>query len=640
MEQTNSQAMLAHLEGANLFVVSLDSIRQWYRYHALFAEALRYQLERRHADLVPVLHRRASQWYAQHQQTTLAILHAFEAKEWHWAADLIEQAYLPLLAFVWGVNRRALGLFRQWVEQLPAEILAGRPQLCQACVHMLWTFAPYPLLFTWLDIAEGALRTRLETPTSAGVSQVHLAPQAQQELQNLLGEVFTLRAILRSYQEDGQAALALCEQAEALLLTENAEFRAVVAVTKLNASYVSVVNDAVAAIESGYQSIRFAQAAGQPAVAITVMTCTIAPLLAAGRLREVERLTQQAMLQGMASDGSRLPEVGWSAIWRVDILREWNELQAACSLITEAISLCERATSLASLPRLYQGYAALLRVCLSCGDLDAACSALQQTEQIGRSMNQPIYLYVYSQFTTIDQVRLWLACGELDRATRWVRELDLVEQHETPFARERHAVACARVYLATAQADLALQRLEPVLQRAIAGQRWGHVIEIRLLQARAYQMLHEEPQALSALAEAVRLGEPEGYIRSFVEEGAAMAVLLCQLREKQRQAGPTPYLDQVLAAFPKPSQTPASQAKSMAKQTPVLPLFKPLSERERQVLQLLAQGRSNQQIAQTLVIALDTVKRHVSHIFSKLCVTNRVQAAKQARELGLLDEPS
>ena len=87
MEQTGSQEMLKYLERANLFVVSLDNKRQWYRYHALFAEALRYQLEQRHADLMPVLHMRASRWYAQHQQTTQAILHAFEAKEWHWAAD-------------------------------------------------------------------------------------------------------------------------------------------------------------------------------------------------------------------------------------------------------------------------------------------------------------------------------------------------------------------------------------------------------------------------------------------------------------------------------------------------------------------------------------------------------------------------
>lgn len=157
-EQTGSQRLLNRLEQANLFLVSLDSKRQWYRYHALFAQALYCQLERAHADLVPVLHARASRWYAQHHQTTQAILHAFRAKEWLWAADLIEREHLPLLSFVWGTGRHAQVLLRQWLEQLPAEILACRPRLCLTCVEMLWVVTPQPLLLpanakTWRVLA-------------------------------------------------------------------------------------------------------------------------------------------------------------------------------------------------------------------------------------------------------------------------------------------------------------------------------------------------------------------------------------------------------------------------------------------------------------------------------------------------------
>jgi LuxR family maltose regulon positive regulatory protein len=134
------------------------------------------------------------------------------------------------------------------------------------------------------------------------------------------------------------------------------------------------------------------------------------------------------------------------------------------------------------------------------------------------------------------------------------------------------------------------------------------------------------------------LGEPEGYIRSFVEEGTAMAVLLSKLREEQRKVGPTPYLDRVLTAFLQQNRTPTSLSERVTGQTQVQPLLKPLSERELQVLQLLAQGASNLEIAQALVIVVDTVKRHVSRIFAKLGVQNRVQAVRQAEELGLLDE--
>ena len=551
MEQTNSQAMLEHLEQANLFVVSLDHKWQWYRYHALFAETLFHQLQQNHADLVPILHDRASRWYAQHQQTTLAILHAFEAKEWHWVADLIEGAYHSLVSFTWGANRYALVQFQQWIEQLPAEILASRPHFCLACVHLLWPITPHPLLFTWLDLAEMALETTLKEQKSVQSSQ------GEQEQRDQLGKVLTLRTLLHSFTEEGPTTLALAEQALALLSPENIPFRTIVALGKTITSYSSSANDAVAAITYGYQAALLAQEAKQPAVALCMRVSTVIPLIGAGRLHEAEQLIQQALLQETPSGSPRLPEVGWIMILHAEILRECNDLASARALATEAIALCEQSVTVASLPFLIWGYAVQIRVCLSCGDVDGAGTSLQQAKHIGQSMNQLVYLHLHSCFTTIDQVRLWLACGELDRATRWTEQLDVMPQrHLTSFARERQEVAQARILLAKELPLAALQRLEPALQRATAGQCWGHVLEIHLLQALAYQKLHEEPQALVALSEAVHLAEPEGYIRSFVEEGTPMADLLRRFREEQRKDRPTPYLDTLLAAFAKESKRP------------------------------------------------------------------------------------
>jgi LuxR family maltose regulon positive regulatory protein len=635
MEQSGSQQTLERLERANLFLTSLDHKREWYRYHALFAEALHSQLEQNHADLVPILHTRASRWYAQHHQTTAAILHAFKAHEWHWAADLIEQAYLPLISFAWGANKHALVQLRQWIEQLPTDILARRPRFCLSCVQMLWTVTPQYLLHHWLDLAKSMLTALLKGQTPTDGSQPTFASEGQQELENLLGEVFTNRAFLWCYVEEGHIALALCEQALALLSPENAIARTLVAITQLIAYYASSANDMLAAVKYGQQSILLSQTVGEPAHTISVIGIHALYMIGAGRLHEVMQLTHQALQLGTLPTGSKLPDMGWPAVLQAEVLREWNELDAARSLATEGISLCEQTNSLLSLTCLHTGYAILIRLFLSCGDLEATRLALQQLERLGISINQPWRIHMHSLFTTVDQVRLWLACGELDRATRWAEELDLTEKHVTPFARERQEVAQARILLAKDQPTATLQRLEPRLQRATAGQRWGHVIEIRLLQALAHQRLHEEPQALAALSEAVRLGEPEGYIRSFVEEGEAMAALLSKLREEQRKRGPTPYLDRVLAAFPKPSQP-----KRMVQQTLAQSLQEPLSERELQVLKLLAKGASNLEIAQGLVIAVDTVKRHVSHIFAKLGVQNRVQAVRQARKLGLLDKQS
>jgi LuxR family maltose regulon positive regulatory protein len=354
----------------------------------------------------------------------------------------------------------------------------------------------------------------------------------------------------------------------------------------------------------------------------------------AGQLHEALRLIHQAILLGTKPGGLLTPEAGHPTIWQAELLREWNQLDRAYTLIEEALPLCKQSKASSALIYIFLGYTVLLRICLSCGKLERAHAALQEFERIGKSLNQPSYLYLHSFYATVDQVRLWLASGELDRATRWAKELNLGQQRGSPFARERQEVAVVRVLLARKQPTFGLQRLEPVLQRAIAGKRWGNVIEIRLLQALAYDMQREEMQALDALSQAVRLAEPEGYIRSFVDEGTPMATLLSHLRQRDYERRPTAYLDTLLAAFEQEGKAHVQPAE----QTKVYHQPDPLSRRELEVLQLLAQGSSNQQIAQELVITIDTVKRHVSHIFSKFGVRNRIQAVKKAKELSLLDD--
>jgi LuxR family maltose regulon positive regulatory protein len=637
MQQHDSQQLLERLEQANLFVISLDHKRQWYRYHALFAQALHYQMEQTQADRLLILHHRASIWYAEHHQTTEAILHAFHAHQWQWAADLIEQKLFPLMSHVWGASRHELILFRQWLEQLPAEVIHSRPRLCLACALLLWQVAPQPVVEAWLDKSE-AILTALLTKQQE-VSPSMLTSQAQKNQANLLGEEIAWRAFMQCHTGDGQNTHSLCQQAHSLLSADNYLVHAIVSWAQFRASYVSSANDAVGAIQNGLQAGSFAQAAGQTTLAIVIMGTTACCMLGAGQLHEVQRLTQQAIQLGKQPGELVLPNVGWPALFQAEILREWNQLAEALTLVSESIEQCKQTESMSSLTHLLFGYAMLLRVQLSCGELDAAYSALQEFEHIGTSMNRPLYLQVCSHFTAIDKVKLWLARGELEHATRWAEELDMRERPGTPFMHEREEVVRVRVFLAKDQSMLALQHLEPMLQRATTAQRWGHVIEMRLLQVLAHKMCHEETQALSALAEAIRLAEPEGYIRSFVEEGAPMTALLFKLQEEQRRHGPTPYLDILLAAFQQKSKGHEPQRKREGRSMIQL-LPEPLSQREQQVLQLLAHGSSNQEIGQELVITVDTVKRHVSHIFAKLGTQNRLQAVTRARELDLLDELS
>jgi len=629
MEHHDSQQMLQWLEGANLFVVSLDSKRQWYRYHALFTEALQQQLEQTHADLMPILHHRASLWYAQHNQTAEAIVHALYAKEWSRAADLIEQMLLPLLSLTWGASKHVLITIKKWLELLPVDMMHSRPSLCYVSALLLYQITSHPMLEGWLDTAESMLTTVLSMQMDED------GPSSMSIQENLLGGVLSFRALMRMMTEaDGQAALRLCQRAFTLFSPDNLAARTH-SLLLHGISYSSTsVNDGVMAVETDLQAISLAQVSGQNSLIILAMASTALHMRRMGQLHQPYRLIQQAIELNQQSGDLISPEAGLAAARQAPILCEWNKLDEALALAQEAISLSQQGESLVSLIYIAHGYAALLHIALSRGDLKVAQRALQASEDLGTQLNQGLYLEACSDLFTIDQIRLWLACGALDQATRWVEERDITERHSNPYIYEREEVAYVRVLFAKQQPDLALERLEPVLQRATTGQRWGHVIEIRLLQALAHQMLQEEVQALQALWEAVRLAEPEGYIRSFVDEGAAMEALLYQLRKRERKDGPTPYLDTVIAAFQQERRAGIQAGEPSKAQW----LPEPLSERELEVLQLLVQGMSNLEIAQQLVIAVDTVKRHISHIFSKLGVHNRTQAARQARELGLYDE--
>jgi LuxR family maltose regulon positive regulatory protein len=239
---------------------------------------------------------------------------------------------------------------------------------------------------------------------------------------------------------------------------------------------------------------------------------------------------------------------------------------------------------------------------------------------------------------SVEQVRLWLVGGDFERAVQWAQELERGERHISSFAREREDVARMRILLAQARATEALQLLVPILIDAQTAERWDHAIEMLLLQALAYQMSHEMQKALAMLNQAVSIAQPEGYIRRFVDEGPPMATLLSKLRGQERKQGPTPYLDSLLEAFF--PEREVGQSGKTGEAVPLHRLLDPLSERELDVLRLLARGASNQEIAEVLVVALSTVKHHVSMILSKLEASNRTQAVAKARSLGLLPDES
>jgi len=316
-----------------------------------------------------------------------------------------------------------------------------------------------------------------------------------------------------------------------------------------------------------------------------------------------------------------------------EALYEQDELTAAHEHATEGVALSRQ---LAFTQPLATGLAMLARIRQAQGDTAGAMDAIGQAERVELSLQVAPLLNPVPAW----RAQLLLANGEV-AAARWASGRELGTDDEPGYPREREYLVLARVLLAEHAYDRALGLLERMHGQAAAQQRTGSVIEVAALQALALAGGGDQDGALATLAQALALAAPEGYLRVFADEGAPMARLLSGLAAARRtgrivlpSAVPPHYLDRLALAF-QPASAPRAPRTTPATAR-AAGLVEPLSTRELEVLRLLAAGKSNQQIADDLVVVLDTVKKHVGRILGKLAAANRTQAVARARAMGLL----
>ena len=612
LEQQGSQHMLEQLECANLFIVSLDTQRHWYRYHALFAEALRYRLEQGEGEQVAALHRRASRWYAARGSTREAVEHALLGQDWEQAATLIEDAMPPML---W--KRSELPLVQHWLERLPTAVIRTRPRLCFASAWVLYHVSSADAATSWLEAAEAGLAQQQAASATLSVEK-------QASLDDLRGELYTLRGRMGMLGGDGQEIHRLCQQALAHLSPANRLARS--DVLYLQSIADALLGDLDPATQKALEGAALAQEMGSAPQALVHLAYAMRCLYHQGQFQEVLRIAQRADQVGRMPSGLHLPMMSVVFVFQALVPLAWNRLDDALDLVHQAIELKEQTGIFL---HGYYTYTVLLEVQLALGDLEAAASALQQAEHLLVVYLQDSW-YFRTMYLTDPQVRFWLRRGETQWAAHVLeKQLSRPDKPPASLARAIEESVLVRLRLVQGKPQEALTLLAPMLEEAM-NRHWGKlVIELLILQALARQMRREEQGAISALAQAVRLAEPEGSIRSFVNEGAPIAALLTTLREREQKQGPTPYLDSLLAAF-------AQEGIAVQAALPLLP--DRISPREQEVLHLLAQGCSNQEIAEALVVTVETVKRHVTSLLAKLGVDNRTQAAMRARSLGLLSD--
>jgi LuxR family maltose regulon positive regulatory protein len=612
--QGGGKGMLEALDRGNLFLVSLDDRRRWYRYHHLFADVLQARLLDEQPGQVPDLHRRASEWYEQNGEQSEAVRHALAARDFERAADLVELA-IPAMR-----RTRQEAKLRGWLEALPDEVVRVRPVLS---VY----FAGALLISGELEGVEGRLRDaeRWLEPATGDCEEPHV-PSArmvvadQEEYRRLPAAIELYRAGQALARGDAPGTVRHAQRAIELALDDDHLCRASAAGLLGLACWGS------GDLEAGHRAYSACvEGLRRSGFIADILGCSIALAdirSTQGRLGEALRTLEQAVQLAAEQGGPVLRGTADMYVGMSEIARERDDLHAATQLLLRSQELGEQT----GLPQnRYRWRVAMARVREAEGDLGGALDLLNEAER----------LYVSDFFPNVRPVpalraRVWIAQGRLGEALGWSREQDLSVDDTLSYLREFEHITLARLLLARhdgeraeRSTDEASRLLERLLRAAEAGGRTGRVIEILVLRALAHQALGDIPAALGRLDRALTLAEPEGYVRVFVDEGPPMTSLL---RSAAKQGTRRDYARRLLAA--------ASGIEPTAPREQVL--IEPLSERELDVLRLLGSELDGPAIARELMVSLNTMRTHTRNIYSKLAVTNRRAAVRRAAELNLL----
>jgi LuxR family transcriptional regulator, maltose regulon positive regulatory protein len=598
----DSAETLASLSRANVFTTPLDGEGRWYRYHALFAEAMQTEARRRLSEADwRELQRRAVQWHEQQGLYTEAVEIALIINDYEHAADLIlaDGQHEPYRIY------REFHTLRRWLDQLPDTVLAQRPGLC--FTHAL------AILFTG-DRRDPATAVLVEKALEMAATQW----QAVDDASNELGRVFALRGMVAWWQGDYQKAFTAARHAQELLVKEDDEWQWVIL---LQIVYEEVLEGRLSAAENMLMKARRANIQTEnPHGALAIEHLQAAVCLQRSELRQAE-VIYQGILDKAGTNPEFSDDRGHALAGLAGIHYEWNDLQQAEEQAREAIAIARKLNAGEILTPAVQ---VLARIQYAQGRVNHA-------QQLLRKALSEIHAPLHLQEIQLTRMQLALATGDLESTQRWhAQHVDTTHTFKPHILQEREALLTARLLIAQGELDGARKLLNRWQADARAAGRIRSEIEIVTLQALAYADQGSDIQARKLLERALLLAQPEGHQRLFVDEDERLAELSRAMLPALGDQPHAVYARVLLLAF---TEKQAQQRVNPGPQT-ITPI-KPLSEQEQRVLRLLAAGLSNPEIAEQLVVSVNTVKTQVRSIYDKLNVSNREQAAEVAQHLDL-----
>jgi LuxR family maltose regulon positive regulatory protein len=593
------QETLQYLERANIFIVPLDQERRWYRYHHLFGDLLRQRLGQ--PKELAEYHLRASTWYEANQDLGEAFRHALAADDFEQAATLAESAWQRMER-----NFQTLA-WLGWVKHLPDSLICSRPWLC---VQIGWAYSDVGEVEpseTYLQHAERAL---------AGVSD-------QKEFRSIAGNIALIRAGNAQIEGDLQKTIKYAELSIQIIPENEPLIRSQAAITLGFTQWV--VGNVEASLQAMHTWMDDMQKLGNQMYAIASAFVVGDMQLTLGNLGAAEKALWRAIQQATALGQEAVVVTAHHHLGLAMLAHERGDDTALAERWQTVVELGQHTTLIDWPYRLGLAQAQLKE---SAGQWDDALKSLDEAKR--GYVKNPIPML---QPVEARKARIHLKKGRLDKARAWARERGLSVTDEASYLVEYEHLTLARTRLVERSFDGVDQLLKRLLALAETQKRTGSVIEILLTQALLHQAQGDQPRALATLERALTLTEPEGYIRIFVDEGEPMRVLISEFCSTiAPYAHPwLGYIDRILASFPQPVEDEL-QSKIV---NPKSKMAEPLSEREIEVLRMLRSELSGPEIAQRLIVSLNTFRTHTKNIFNKLGVNNRRAAIRRAEELDL-----
>ena len=596
--EDNGAETLAMLDRGNLFLIPLDDERRWYRYHHLFAEMLTNRLRTTMPDEVTKLNLVASTWYDQAGLSDEAIRHSLNARDFGNAGRLLRKNHLEVM------YTRQLNTLESWLSAFPEPVIQADPWLGVVRLHVMWATGQR------VGLRERALEAQAAMQALIARGEMK---EGDPDYAWLWGETLSFLS-LTHFGENQNEAIDLAKQAITMLPSD--VFPHGFALGALYIAYrdAGMIDESA---ETCRRAIQVTRALRYPSMLATATASLGYMLNVKGHLREAVRAHEET-LQFAADHGlAGIFYFGIVHIGLAEFLREWNRLDEAEYHLNTGMALVKQG----GLSILFiNGMLNLAWLKHTQGDPKAALAVLEKMRHECRNMGPNTYQDGYRDI----RLRCLADLGEMDEVAAWLEEVDFSLESPLTFERARVLLLAVRYLVQLERIDDAMRILNELEKFTRTAGHTAMLISVLVIQGMVFKPNRDGTRALESLEQALALGEPEGYIRTFVNEGEVMRGLLNQLQQKGKASN---YVNRLLGVFAEQDAavTPATRQPSL------------LSGRELELLGLIAAGRTNREIANELYIAIGTVKRHTVNIFTKLNAANRTEAVALARQMGLIE---